>query len=303
MNLRNLDLNLLLIFEAIYSERSITKAAEKLALSQPAVSNALNRLRTHLNDPLFERAGKGITPTQEAKRLAPVVVDALKAIDKSLENSETFDPEESVFDFKIAMSDAVEIPVMHPLIRQTAQKWAGISYTLSPIDADKLHQQIKTKEVHLAIFVTPINDDVIRSSHLFSTDVCLIARADHPQLGHKEEITRDDFYNSDWILIGKSMRRASNFHREAKAMGRSRRIVCEASRMMSLPYAVAKSDLVAAVSRQMAEAFADSLKLKVFDVPFSAPQETWYMIWHSDFADDPAHVWLREALRAAVAEN
>lgn len=302
MNLKNLDLNLLLVFEAVYSERSITKAAEKLALSQPAVSNALNRLRTHLDDPLFEREGKGITPTEEAKRLAPTIANALKSIEKSLEKKGKFDPEDSVMEFKIIMSDAIEVPVMHPLVRKTAGQWPGISYTLSSINPSALREQVATKEAHLAVFVTPINDDVIRSSHLLSTESCVIARADHPELGNKNEITQDDFYNSDWALISKTLRRASNHHQEIKAIGRSRRIVCEASRQMSLPYMVAESDLIGVVSRPMADAFSDKLNLKVFDFPFFAPQETWYMIWHRDYTDDTAHRWLRKQLKESVAQ-
>lgn len=302
MNLRNLDLNLLLVFEAVYSERSITKAADKLALSQPAVSNALNRLRTHLDDPLFEREGKGIAPTEEAKRLAPTIGSALKSIEKSLEKKGKFDPEDSVMEFKIIMSDAIEIPVMHPLVRKTARLWPGISYTLSSINADTLREQIAAKEAHLAVFVTPINDDTIRSSHLLSTDACVIARAQHPELGNKKTITQDDFYNSDWVLIGKALRRSSNFHREAKAIGRSRRIVCEAPRMMSLPYMVAESDLIGVVSRHIADAFRDKLNLKVFDIPFLAPQESWHMIWHRDYTDVHAHRWLREQLKDSVAQ-
>lgn len=298
MNLRNLDLNLLLVFEAVYSERSITKAAQKLALTQPAVSNALNRLRAHLDDPLFERRGKGIAPTQEASRLAPVVYKALKSIEISLENKGAFEPESSVINFKIMMSDAVEQSVMHPLIQKTVLNWPGISYTLLPIAPQSLRQQVLEKEAHMAVFVTPINDDVIRSSHLFSTEVCVIARSDHPELGDKNNLTEDEFYNSDWVLIGEALRRSSSFHQEAKATGRSRRIVCEASRMMSLPYMVAESDLIAVVTRPMAEAFREKLNLKLFDIPFTAPEETWHMIWHNDYTDDEAHRWLRRQMKA-----
>ena len=300
MNLRNLDLNLLLVFEAVYSERSITKAAEKLALSQPAVSNALNRLRAHLDDPLFERRGKGIAPTHEASRLAPVIYKALKSIEVSLENKGNFDPESSVINFKIMMSDAVELQVMHPLIRKTVLNWPGISYTLLPASPQSLRQQVLSKEIHMAVFVTPINDDIVRSSHLFSTEVCVIARADHPELGDKDELTEDAFFNSDWVLIAEALRRASNFHQEAKAIGRSRRIVCEAARMMSLPYMVAESNLIAVVTRSMAEALREKLNLKLFDIPFAVPKEPWHLIWHNDYTDDEAHRWLRKQMKAVV---
>lgn len=301
MNLRNLDLNLLLVFEAVFSERSITKAANKLALSQPAVSNALNRLRDTLNDPLFEREGKGIAPTDEARRLAPVIGKALKAIEKSLEEAGDFSPEDSVMEFKIIMSDAVEPVLMPALIRHAAQNCPGISFALQPMDPEKLRARILAKEVHLGLFVIPINEDKIRSSHLLSTQTCIIARADHPVIGHKDTITEDDFFSLQWVLIGDSLRRASSFHQEAKAKGRSRRIVCKASRMLSLPYIVADTDLIGVVTSNIAERFADQLGLKIFKVPFKTPPESWHMIWHDDYTDDPAHAWLRNQLKTIVS--
>ena len=300
MNLRNLDLNLLLVFDAVYSDRSITKAGDKLSLTQPAVSNALNRLRKHLDDPLFARVGKHMEPTPEAQRLAPIVHKALKSLEKSLEEKGDFNPEDSVLEFKIIMSDAVEPIIMPELIRQCTQNCPGISFALHPVDAQNLRSKIMAKEAHLGIFVTPINEDQIRSSHLLSTETCVIARADHPVLGEKETLSEDDFFNLEWVLIGDSLRRASSFHQEAKAKGRSRRVVCKAARMLSLPYIVADSDLLAVVTTSMAERFADHLNLKVFEVPFKTPPESWHMIWHNDYTDDPAHLWLREQLKTIV---
>jgi len=300
MNLRSLDLNLLLIFDAVYSHRSITKASDELSLTQPAVSNALNRLRAHLDDPLFTRSGKSMEPTAEAKRLAPIVHKALKSIEKSLEEKEEFDPETAVMEFRVIMSDAVEPVIMPELIRRCSRAFPGISLTLLPIVPEVLRSKLLAREAHLGIFTTPINDDQIRSSHLLSTETRIIARADHPVLGGKETLSEDDFFGLDWVLIADSLRRASNFHQEAKAKGRSRRIVCRASRMLSLPYIVADSDLIAVTTAQMAERFAGPLNLKTFKVPFSAAPENWHMIWNNDDTDDPAHVWLREQLRTIV---
>jgi len=106
---------------------------------------------------------------------------------------------------------------MHPLIQATMQNAPGISYTLHSIYPGTLRESIFQKDVDLGVFVTPINDDHIRSSHLVSTVTAVITRADHPVYGCKENLSEDDFFNADGVLINSELRRASNFHREVKA--------------------------------------------------------------------------------------
>lgn len=302
VNVRNLDLNLLRVFEAIYVEGGITKAANKLGLSQPAASNALSRLREHIGDQLFLRTVQGVEPTAEAKRIAPTLIATMKALEQTLSTQADFDPDASQREFGIIMSDAVEAMIMHPLIRAAMQNAPGITYDLRSIDPGTLRESIFQKQVDIGIFVTPINDDHIRSSHLVSTVMSIVVRADHPVYGGRATLSEDDFFNADWVLINSDLRRASNFHREVKAKGRKRRIVCKASRMMSVPYIIAESDLMGILPRSMAEGLADRLNLKIFDIPFKVPPEAWYMIWHQDFTDDPAHRWLREQMELAVAD-
>ena len=297
MNLRNIDLNLLHIFDIVYADNSITIAAEKLSLSQPAVSNALNRLRAQLGDPLFKRDGKGITPTVEAIRLAPLIHDALKKIEKSITTDLDFDPETSEKEFNIAMPDALEPLLLYPLINQAMLDAPHISFSFNSIEPENLRQSILSKKIDIALFVEPIIDDYICSSFILPADTCIVARAEHPVFGDKEELSENDFFDASWVTIGGILGRSSGFHREIKAKDKKRKIVCQVSRMLSVSHVVANSNLIGTMSRRMAEHLKSQLNLKIFEIPFAMPPDNWHMIWHTDQTDDPTQLWLRNQIK------
>ncbi len=303
MNLRKLDLNLLLVFDAIYADRSVTNAAHKLGMTQPAVSNALKRLREHLGDALFERSGQGVEPTQEARRLAPVIRSALEDIERTLSLGEDFDPATSKREFGMIVPDAIETIIMQPLVTLALEKMPGIRYAMRPLDLDSLSRSVVSKDVELAFFVAPIHEPHVSSVFLMSESSCVIARADHPVFGERDAITEDEFFTCGFVALPAEMRRITHLERESRARGRSRRIVCTAKRLWSIPFMVASTDLIGALPLSMAQSIAPKLNLKIFDLPLNAPPDNWYMIWHSDYDHDPAHRWLRETIRAVAARR
>ena len=296
MNFRNLDLNLLRVFDAIHAEGSTTQAAARLGLTQPAVSNALNRLRQQLGDPLFERGPSGMEPTPVARRIAPVLSDALRSLERSLGADQEFDPATSTREFRMIVPEALELMLVHPLLKRAAAM-PGITFRLLPVNSPGYKEMVMSREADIAIFPGHFNDEAIRSTHVCTLALCIIARAGHPVYGDGEEFTADDFFEAGFVVLGDEIRRSIQFHQEAMASGRERRIVLTATRIWSMLHTVASTDLVAAMPRYIAESYADKLGLKLFDMPIPATPEQCHMGWHHELSGDPAHSWLRETIK------
>ncbi|MCB1482940.1 MAG: LysR family transcriptional regulator [Rhodobiaceae bacterium] len=296
MNFRTLDLNLLRVFNAIHDEGSTTQAAARLGLTQPAVSNALNRLRQHLGDPLFERGPGGMEPTPVARRIAPALADALRLLERSLGADDEFDPATSVREFRMMVPEALEPMLVHPLLKHTSAM-PGITFHLLPVQSPGYKDMVLSRETDIAIFPGHFNDESIRSTHVCTLPICIIARDGHPQYGSLEHFTAQDFFEAGFVVLGDEIRRSIQFHQEAKAAGRERRIVLKSTRLWSILHTVASTDLVAAVPRYLAEHYAGRLGLKVFDMPIPATPELCHMGWHQELTADASHIWLRETIK------
>jgi DNA-binding transcriptional LysR family regulator len=296
MNFRNLDLNLLRVFDAIHTERSTTQAALKLGLTQPAVSNALNRLRQHLDDPLFERGPNGMEPTPAARRIAPVLAEALRALERSLGANQEFDPATSVRSFRMMIPESLEPMLVHPLLER-ASDMPGLTFEMLPVQSPGYKTMVLSREADIAIFPGHFNDEAIRSTQVCTLDIVIVVRAGHPRYGNSQTFTQDDFFEAGFVVLGDDIRRSVKFHQEAMASGRQRRIVMKATRSWSVLHMVASTDLVAAVPRYLAERYARSLGLKSFAMPVPGGVEPCHMGWHQELTADPAHTWLRETIK------
>lgn len=297
MNLRKLDLNLLLVFDAVYGERSITKAANKLALSQPAVSNALNRLRNQLDDPLFERHGKGIKPTDKANALAPQIRQALQVMELAMTQRPAFDPAVSKRQFTILTPDAVEMRLVLPLLAMIEQETPNVTYLIKPLIGSKPVEQLMGGEIDLAILPAPPRDQRIRAGFLFQDDVIIAASKNHPVYGAREIFTEEDFVTARFVAMVEELRNHVHLERESKASGMRRNIVCETKSVWSLLHTAAGGNLVAVVPKSIADILAGPLNLRTFEVPLTLPAQAWHMAWHADNDDDPAHRWLRGQIK------
>lgn len=296
INFRKLDLNLLLVFDAVYTEGSTTKAAERLELSQPAVSNALNRLRQHLDDPLFIRTASGMEASPLARRIAPAIVRSLRSVEQSLIVNTDFDPLTSARNFNILIADAVEPLIMYPLLRRRAEEMPGITFSLRPIDPETMFETVANKAVDIALYVKSFNEDGVRSSYLCTTAACIVARAAHPDYGGRDALTIEDMFTAEWAGLVSPLRKTTRIDQALNAIGRERTIVCEVPRVWSLANMVSNSNLIAALPTYMAAMLKDQLKLKLFPFPFKGPAEQWFLSWHDDYTNDPAHQWLRQTL-------
>ena len=296
VNLRQLDLNLLLVFNAVYETGSNTLAGEKLGLTQSAVSNAIRRLREHLGDPLFERRGADYLPTAEAHRLAPVVRDALKSIEQSLAQDDVFDPVSTDRRFSIVMPDPCEITVLTPLIRNaTSHDW-NVGFDVAPLMDSNPAKDLLEGRCDLVILPDAILEDQIASAYLFDEDPVYIIRKDHPLFANRDTLTKEDLAQVGLVALHDQLRRRTHLEQELRTAKVKRRHVATVTRLWSIPNIVASTDLAGAVTKSMAEAMAERFDLKILPMPLSRPTHHWHMMWREDATDDAGLTWLRQQI-------
>lgn len=294
MNLRSLDLNLLLVFDAIYVERSISKAAHKLNLSQPAVSNALARLRDRLNDPLFERNSQGMSPTPRAKVLKEPIHQALDLLERSLRSDDRFDYASSVREFVIAVEDYGETVILPRLVDWLANAAPGVRIVIRPEPSALLKEAMRDGSVDLALDYFVLPDSGFNNKCVLTETLVSLTRQDHPEIG--ERLSLESYLEQRHVVIAPRGRTAPMIDRALSKRGMKRKISLTVPHFLSMPTVVQSSNMICTLPRRMAYKYADHFRLKVHAVPVDTPEFPIFLIWHHSFDADPGHQWLRNHL-------
>ena len=287
MNISTLDLNLLHVFRAVYATRNVSRAAERLALSQPAVSHALTRLRLALKDPLFRRGPGGVHPTARADHFAGFVEAALKTLEVALSESVSFDPAVSQREFVVHMSDLGTgelLPALMAEIRRTAP---GVRIEAIQLDADAVGAALDDGKIDLAFGYLPQLRDVHHLA-LFEERYVLLLRAGHPL--RRRTRTRASLESLDFVLVRSHNEPAKALHR----LGLESRIRLTIPHFAVLTAILEQSDLAAIVPLRPATRYARDGKLAVLKPDLGLPPFTVAIHWVWRVHDDPGHRWLRE---------
>ncbi len=275
MKLESLDLNLLLVFDALATERSVTQAATKIGLSQPALSNALARLRSVFGDRLFERAGGQMQPTPRARQLLAPLGEAIAKLREALEGQTTFRPEASEREFLIATNDYVEALLLPPLMQQLQRDAPSIAvrtvrteYLFLP-PADRL----QSGELDLALGFfgeMPRPRSGLLSKRLVRGRLVCILHEAHPRANRK--FTLRTFVEIPHVRpLYPRHERLGSIDDILHSRGLSRRVAVTVPHYLTIPAIVAKSNLLGVVPEQLAREEARSLRLKIFDPPSHCP--------------------------------
>lgn len=294
MNLRSLDLNLLLVFDAVYNERSISKAAVKLHLSQPAVSNALARLRERLEDPLFERNSQGMLPTPRAKVLMEPVRRALDILERGLRRDDPFDFTHSEREFVIAVEDYGETIVLPRFVDWLAKTAPQVRINIRPEPSSRLEAELRDGRVDLALDYFALPHSGYESHCLLIESLLTLSRRDHPDIG--EQLSLDNYMKARHIALTPRTRTTSMIDLALSKRGLKRTISVTVPHFQSMPVMVQTSDMICTLPRRMANLYADHFRLKVHTVPLRIPEFPVYLIWHGSLDADPGHRWLRSHL-------
>ncbi|MBA1146019.1 LysR family transcriptional regulator [Ectothiorhodospiraceae bacterium WFHF3C12] len=295
MNISDLDLNLLTVFDAVYTERSITRAADNLGMSQPAVSNALGRLREAVGDPLFIRVGRGVAPTARAQQLAGPLRRALDTIQHTLSEQWLFDYASAEHHFRIAMSDYGDAVILPKLLDWLSRAAPGVSLSVIPVSELDLPGEMRAGHVDLAVGNLEFLEAHSRTERLLEESFVTVVRADHPQI--RDNLTLRQYASTPQVHVMHPSRGSPLVDRELAAHGLERRIAVRVSSFMAVPVIVAESDLIATLPLRLARSFAGIMGLRLLDPPVSLGSVSINQYWHPRTDRDPANQWLREAVR------
>lgn len=289
------DLNLLPIALAIFEERSVSAAARKLSMSQPAVSVALNKLRASLGDPLFVRTAHGMEPTPRALTLISPTRDILQRIHTDVLASEVFNPATTTRNFTIALSDIGEmtfLPKVLDRFQRDAPHASVTSVSMTPLE---LNAALESGEVDLAVGYFPdLKNRNLFQQRLFSHDFICLLRADHPIRSRK--ISMEQFLKLGHAVIKAEGRSQELFEQLLIRKKIRRRIVLSTPHFMSIPFLIASSDLVVTVPRAVGASFAEFSNIKLVEPPLEIPTFDLRQHWHRKYHKDGASVWLRSIL-------
>ncbi len=297
-DIRNLDLNLLKTLDALLDERSVTRAATRLSLTQPAVSGMLTRLREAFNDPLFIRAPHGMVPTLRAQALASPVKQLLTDAEALLQPA-VFEPLNADFTWTIAATDYALKAVIVPFIAALKPLAPGIRVRIIPESPATLFAQTERGEVDIALLTPHSTPPDLHSRALYQEEYVCLMRADHPQAA--APLTLDLFCELEHVLVswqGDSFRGVTD---DALAtLGCSRRVGLSVSSFLVLPEVLAVSDMIAVVPRRLAKMASG---MKISPPPLPVPGFTKSMAWHERSHRDPAQQWLRELLHQTAQQE
>ncbi len=295
MDLRSLDLNLLLVFDAVYRERSISKAALALHLSQPAVSNALARLRGRLDDPLFERNSQGVSPTPRAKTLVEPIRQALNILERGLSSDDVFDFASSDREFVIAVEDYGETVILPRFVDWLAHAAPQVRINIRPEPSSRLGSELRDGSVDLALDYFPMRQAGYESKCVLTEGLITLSRSNHPEVG--EQLDLDTFLKLRHVALAPRTRTTMPMIDLALSKrGLRRTISVTVPHFLSMPVMVHNSDMVCTMPRRMANLYADHFRLRAHVVPLRMPEFPVYLIWHGSHEADAGHRWLRSHL-------
>jgi DNA-binding transcriptional LysR family regulator len=294
------DLNLMPVFLALMDERNVTRAAERLGMTQPALSNALNRLREALRDPLFVRERYGMRPTQMAEDLAPVVRNALASLDDAIVGQQEFDPSRATRQFTIAPNSYVEFVLMPVVVARLRERAPGIKLRLTPFGNDLVETGAVsgTTELVLGRIIDPPDNMVVQ--HLMDDGLACVVRRDHPDVG--ERLSPEQYEAMKHVNVLPPGRMRAGLFQALQQRGLKRDVAVSVTHFLAVPEMIAVSDYCATLPRLICQRLARDERLKVLPAPVDLGTFPVDLAWHVRYRNDPAHRWLR-TLIAEVADT
>ncbi|MGE0151633.1 MAG: LysR family transcriptional regulator [Reyranellaceae bacterium] len=296
-------MRLFLVLDALLSELSVTRAAKKLNLTQPAVSHALKQLRTLYDDQLFVRSADGLAPTPLASSLAPMLRSGLSELERTLQSDPAFDPATSRRRFTLSTVDYPLMTGIAPLMKRLSREAPGIDVRILPVGPD-LHPKLVAGALDTVLAGGEVEqqmalDRTLMKTRFISEDFVCILRAGHPALRRKFDL---DAYCAQAHLLVSTGGADTGFVDGALAkLGKTRRVALTVPAFIGAPAIVAGSDLISTVPRAIGDFARAHFGAALRPAPLPMPRAEGYMWWHQRFQNDPGHRWWRRLLIEAFA--
>lgn len=299
MNIKDIDLNLLRLFDAVYRMRGVSRAAEALHMSQPAASQGLARLRALLHDPLFVRAGGGVRPTPRADRLAIAVQTALGTLDQALNESSVFDPQESRRIFRIHMSDIGEGRFLPEILVALNERAPGVRIETRPVAAADIADALDSGRIDFAFGFLP-NLKETQSERLLNDRYIVLMREGHPYLQRRGgRVTLGDLHKLEFVCV----RTHTNILRILQLLNLEDRLRLTTEHFVVLPAIVRATDLCVVMPRNIARNFAQGGGYAIIEPEFPLRDFIVSLHWSRRFEGDPGNRWFHDLAVELFAEK
>ncbi|OKO84213.1 LysR family transcriptional regulator [Bradyrhizobium sp. NAS96.2] len=297
MNLRSIDLNLLVALDALLTERHVTKAADRVGLSQPAMSNALNRLRAMFEDELLVRTTAGMKPTPRATELAEPLRQVLRQVERVMASDTGFDPTRTERSFTIRMSDILACLLL-PRLAAARSPDARISYNIIHLPPALTIDALERDEIDVAVSMGLEHSASIRSETLLRDRMVCLMRSGHPI--KRGKLTFERFIAQEHMKVSISPTDLRFVDDVLAERGHRRRITLNVPHWLVVPHVLKSTDLLAVMPRHLAAVLMDD-GLRMEDLPFESAPFDWMLYWHRRYDQSNANGWLRDRLRAACS--
>lgn len=292
VDILDLDLKLLVAFEAVLSQRNVTAAAEAVGLSQPAMSTCLGKLRKVLNDPLFVRTSRGMEPTPFAVELAEPIRHALHLIRQTLSRDKHFDPATSTRTFRIVMTDIGERVFLPALLHCLSEVAPGVNLHTVQLPVRDMREALESGEMDLAVGFIPDLAAGYYQQRLYNRSYVCVTRSDHPDIG--DTLSLKQYLAASHAIVSAPGTGHDVVERVLADKGHKRRIALHVTHFLAIPLIVANSNLVVTIPGMLAESYLPTSNIKLLTPPLKIPAYTIKQYWHERFHEDAANRWLRE---------
>ena len=298
MHISRVDLNLFIVFEAIYVEGSVTRASQKLNLTQPAISHALGRLRVLFDDPLFVRQGHVMVSTPLARSIIEPVRRSLRGFEVTLNGLDRFDPATTRKQFTLSLRDVLESTVLPPLIARVCTSAPLVDIAAIQAERRELESELAAGTLDLAVDVLlPLSSDILHTQIMVDKTV-VVARDGHPHI--KDALDLETYLQQDHILTSSRRRGPGLEDFELSRLGVQRRIRLRCQHYFAACRVVSQTDLLLTMPERYAQVANQQFKNQVLPFPTELPPFDVYLYWHANVDNDPANRWLREQVMLSI---
>jgi len=292
MQLNRVDLNLLVVLDAIYTEGGITKAARKLHLTQPAISHALSRLREMFGDPLFERQGQAMVPTPLARGIIEPVRRSLRNLEITLNEVARFDPATSRVKFTLAVRDVLEATLLPALMERVASEAPHIEIAAVRADRREMESELAMGTLDAAIDILLPLSQQVHHRRIGIDPMVVMARKGHPAVGKNLDV--ETYLKQDHILVSSRRAGLGLEDVELSRQGLQRRIRLRCQHYFAACSVVSRTDLILTMPETYARIASQQFGNQILPFPLAMPTLDAHLYWHANVEAEPANKWLRE---------
>jgi len=297
-HLSRTDLNLFVVFEAIYSQGGVSRAADQLNLSQPAISHALARLRERVQDPLFVRQGQKLVPTPAAHSMIGPVREGLRLFSQTLGTLDGFDQAKAEMQFTIGMRSLMEASYFVPMTMVAKEQAPLVTLSSISFDRARMGTALASGEMNAVIDVFLPLQDGIRREHLATERSVVVARQGHPEIDGK--VGLKEYLDASHVCVTSRPNGLGPEDISLARLGRTRDIAVRCQQVNTAMRLVSMSNLILTMSETFARRANIWFDHQILAAPFEAAPVDIYMYWHANVESDPANIWIRSMVRAAM---